>query len=173
MVRPSWGVSVYSVDVQHDMSLRCTWKFCGNPIILLSIFFLLGGWEGEREREREWERQRVSGRYNKCDHIYIYKHAPSCNATPGAQQARSSQEYWLCLPLQVWAVPPEPKPTHTPCDHLVKKRLKIFSEFTFYLSSLYILITPVAKAVWLVFSTIETLDKLTSTTDMQLLIESI
>ena len=76
--------------------------------------------------EWEGERQRVSGRYNKCDHIYIYKHAPSCNATPGAQQARSSQEYWLCLPLQVWAVPPEPKPTHTPCDHLVKKRLKNF-----------------------------------------------
>ena len=51
MVRPSWGVSVYSVDVQHDMSLRCTWKFCGNPIILLSIFFLLGGWESERGNE--------------------------------------------------------------------------------------------------------------------------
>ena len=30
-----------------------------------------------------------------------------CIATPGTQ-ARSSQEYWLCLPLQVWAVPPEP-----------------------------------------------------------------
>ena len=125
-------------------------------------------WEAERERGNEW----VGGTINVTTFTYtnMLHHVMQLQEPSrlGAHRSTDCASHCRCgqshlnqnqhtLHVTIWW----------------RRGSKIFSEFKFYLSSLYILLTPVAKAVWLVFSTIETLDKLTSTTDMQLLIESI
>ena len=67
------------------------------------ILHLIQPWENKKKIDSQLVRvhiHKLSSCFSSCVQNL-------CNATLGTQ-ARSSQEYWLCLPLQEWAVPPEP-----------------------------------------------------------------